>query len=85
MNLTSNATTGYFRWAPPPRNDGIESSLVYLTLVFMNVLLFATCSLGVQISSGNLPIAWAAGGLAVQGSNVPLAVDSVQHVFLNHL
>ena len=26
-----------------------------------------------------------AGGLAVQGSNVPLAVDSVQHVFLNYL
>ena len=34
------------------------------------VFLFAFCSLGAQISSGNLPIAWAAGGLAVQGSNV---------------
>ena len=41
MNLTSNATTGYFRWAPPPRNDRIESSLTYLALVVMTALIFS--------------------------------------------
>ena len=41
MNLTSNATTGYFRWAPPPRNDRIESSPTYLALVVMTVLILS--------------------------------------------
>ena len=41
MNLTSNETTGYFRWAPPPRNDRIESSLTYLTLAVMTALIFS--------------------------------------------
>ena len=40
MNLTSDAGTGYFRWAPQPRNDRIESSLTYLALVVMTVLIF---------------------------------------------
>ena len=41
MNVTSNATTGYFRWAPSPRNDRVESSLIYLVLVVMTVLIFS--------------------------------------------
>ena len=41
MNLTSNATTGYFRWVRPPRNYRIGSSLTYLALVVMTVLIFS--------------------------------------------
>ena len=41
MNVTSNTTTGYFRWAPPPRNDRVESSLTYLALVVVTVLIFS--------------------------------------------
>ena len=41
MNVTSNATTGYFRLAPPPRNDRVESSLTYLALLVMTVLIFS--------------------------------------------
>ena len=41
MNLTSDAGTGYFRWAPQPRNDRIESSLTYLALVVMTALIFS--------------------------------------------
>ena len=41
MNLISNATTGYFRWAPPARNDRIELSLTYLAVVLMTALIFS--------------------------------------------
>ena len=41
MNLTSNATTGYLSWAPPPRNDKLESSLTYLALVVITGLIFS--------------------------------------------
>ena len=41
MNLTSDATTGYFRRASPPRNDRIESLLTYIALVVMTVLIFS--------------------------------------------
>ena len=41
MNLTSDATTGYFRRASPPRNDRIESLLTYIALVVMTVLMFS--------------------------------------------
>ena len=41
MNVTSNTTTGYFRWAPSPRYDRVESSLTYLSLVVMTVLIFS--------------------------------------------
>ena len=41
MNVASNAKTGYFRWAPPPGNDRIESSITYLALVVMTVLIFS--------------------------------------------
>ena len=40
MNLTSNTMTGYFRWAPPPVNCSVESSITYLALVVMIVLIF---------------------------------------------
>ena len=41
MILTSNATTGYFRWALLPGNDRIESSIMYLALVVRTVLIFS--------------------------------------------
>ena len=41
MNFTSNATTGFLSWAPPPRNDRLESSLTYVALVVMTVLIFS--------------------------------------------
>ena len=41
MNLTSNTTTVYFRWALPPGNDRVESSITYLAFVVMTVLIFS--------------------------------------------
>ena len=41
MNFTSNATTGFLSWAHPPRNDRLESSLTYVALVVMTVLIFS--------------------------------------------
>ena len=41
MNLTSNTTTGYSRWAPPPGDDRVESSITYVALVVMTVLIFS--------------------------------------------
>ena len=41
MNLTSNTTTGYFRWVPPPGNDTVESSITYHALVVITVLKFS--------------------------------------------
>ena len=41
MNLASNATTGYLSSAPQPRNDRLESSVTYLALVVVTVLIFS--------------------------------------------
>ena len=41
MNSSLIATTGYFRWAPPPVNYRMTFSLIYLTLAMITVLFFA--------------------------------------------